>query len=73
MAPAQCPKVKGVDDLMMGELLNEAWVNGSCNYNGPYVAKAANPIQMVCVPNTINCIASYTDIQANIAQLGEFM
>jgi len=36
---AQCRKVKEVGDLMIGELMTEAPVNGGRNYNGPKVAK----------------------------------
>ncbi|KAG6473814.1 hypothetical protein ZIOFF_067732 [Zingiber officinale] len=36
---AQCWKIKEVGDLMIGEPVVEALVNGSHNYNGPKVAK----------------------------------
>ncbi len=39
LTPAQCWKVKEVGDVMTGKLAIEALVNGSCNYNGPKVAK----------------------------------
>ncbi|CAI9768087.1 unnamed protein product [Fraxinus pennsylvanica] len=39
VTPTQCRKAKEVDDLMRGESVTEASVNGCRNYTDPKVAK----------------------------------
>lgn len=39
LTPAQCQKVKEIDDLVIGDPTTEAQVNDGCNYNDPKVEK----------------------------------